>query len=347
MTQRAAVREARPTSKDVAALAGVAQSTVSYVMTGKRAVQPETRQRVEEAMRKLSYHPNSGARALRGARTNVIALVMHLGSEADLSDSIPYIETIIEEARRREWDVVLSTADGGPRELERIAGRRIADAFVLMDVRTHDGRLATAAAIGSPVVLFGRPADALGLDAVDFNTRRAAEMLVDELADTGHRHIALVGESPAVYAQDLRFIREFHEGGRERASARGIDLEVVERSRDGWAGVAGVADRLLAHERDGLGIIVRSPQVTEWLVQLLLIRGLRVGSDVSLVGLCTDATAEKFESAVTNVSPQPRDLSRRAMHTLFRRIDGDAGPAALELIDPEGVVRRATTAEFS
>jgi DNA-binding LacI/PurR family transcriptional regulator len=36
-----------PTSKDVAALAGVSQSTVSYVLSGKRPISAETRQRVE------------------------------------------------------------------------------------------------------------------------------------------------------------------------------------------------------------------------------------------------------------------------------------------------------------
>ena len=72
-----------PTSKDVARLAGVSQSTVSYVMSGKRAVSEETRKRVQGAMAQLAYHPNAGARALRGARSDVIALVIHLGSDAE------------------------------------------------------------------------------------------------------------------------------------------------------------------------------------------------------------------------------------------------------------------------
>ncbi|MEU4601960.1 LacI family DNA-binding transcriptional regulator [Kribbella sp. NPDC023972] len=65
-----------PTSKDVAALAGVSQSTVSYVLSGKRPISAETRQRVEDAIAELTYQPNAGARALRGRRTNVVALVV-------------------------------------------------------------------------------------------------------------------------------------------------------------------------------------------------------------------------------------------------------------------------------
>ena len=38
------------TSRDVARLAGVSQSTVSYVMSGRRSISPETRRRRSEAL---------------------------------------------------------------------------------------------------------------------------------------------------------------------------------------------------------------------------------------------------------------------------------------------------------
>ena len=52
------------TIADVAKHAGVAVSTVSYVLSGKRAISAMTRQRVLSSVRTLGYHPNAGARAL-------------------------------------------------------------------------------------------------------------------------------------------------------------------------------------------------------------------------------------------------------------------------------------------
>jgi len=333
------------TSKDVAAAAGVAQSTVSYVMTGKRSVTADVRRRVEKAMRDLDYHPNAGARALRGAKTNVIALAVHLGADADVGDTLPYIDTIVEEARNREYEVVLLTTDEGPGGLQRLAGRRVADAFVLMDVRTRDDRLATAADLGCPVVLFGRPADSHGLDAVDFDTGRAAALLVDELAYTGHRHIVVVGDSPEADALEFRFISEFHSSARVRAQERGVTIDIVHRESNGWAGFESVADRILVHRDDRLGIIARTPRVTEWVVQLARLHGLVLGRDVSVVALCTDSTAREFDPAITNVSPEPRELSRRAMGVLFERIVGDDQPPRLELVQPRGITRRGSTTD--
>ena len=63
------------TSRDVAALAGVSQSTVSYVMSGTRSISPQTRKRVEAAMTELGYHPTANARALASNRANVIGLI--------------------------------------------------------------------------------------------------------------------------------------------------------------------------------------------------------------------------------------------------------------------------------
>src|ERR671916_158444 len=63
------------TITDVARHAGVAVSTVSYVLSGKRAISPTTRERVLASIDLLGYHPHAGARALASRRAHVIAPV--------------------------------------------------------------------------------------------------------------------------------------------------------------------------------------------------------------------------------------------------------------------------------
>src|SRR5690349_15672403 len=59
---------------EVAEAAGVSISTVSYALSGKRPVAPDTRRRIEDAVRDLGYSPNAGARMLAGSRTQIFAL---------------------------------------------------------------------------------------------------------------------------------------------------------------------------------------------------------------------------------------------------------------------------------
>jgi DNA-binding LacI/PurR family transcriptional regulator len=76
----------------------------------------------------------------------------------------------------------------------------------------------------------------------------------------------------------------------------------------------------------------------------LLDRGLVLGRDLSLVGLCTDAVAEASMPAITNVSLEPRDVSRRAMQTLFQLLDRTGEPPSelVDLVTPR-LTRRETT----
>src|SRR5439155_12349837 len=101
------------TSRDVARVAGVSQSTVSYVMSGRRSISAETRKRVLDAIEQLTYQPNAGARALASQRTQVVGLVVPFGPNADTAGLLPFIETIAICARAEDHDVLLVTADEG------------------------------------------------------------------------------------------------------------------------------------------------------------------------------------------------------------------------------------------
>src|SRR5258708_22890786 len=65
-----------PTLSAVARLAGVSSITVSRVVRLPGLVAPETRSRVEAAMRELGYVPNQGAGALASARTGSAGLLL-------------------------------------------------------------------------------------------------------------------------------------------------------------------------------------------------------------------------------------------------------------------------------
>jgi DNA-binding LacI/PurR family transcriptional regulator len=75
------------TSRDVARRAGVSQSTVSYVMTGRRPISVETRLRVEAAIEQLTYERHAGARALASQRSRVVGRSCRSGTATTPSGS--------------------------------------------------------------------------------------------------------------------------------------------------------------------------------------------------------------------------------------------------------------------
>jgi DNA-binding LacI/PurR family transcriptional regulator len=331
------------TSKDVARLAGVSQSTVSYVMTGKRPISEETRGRVLSAIERLTYEPNAGARALASQRTRVIGLVVPFRGAPDRA-VLPFIETTTSLARARDHEVLLVTSDEGSAGLRRLAGRSLCDAIVLMDIEARDDRIPVAAALPVPVILIGVPADPAGLYCVDLDFELAARMAVEELAATGHDRLALFGYPAETIDRDLNFVRRFLDSARETADRHGLPYELVAPVEPGRAGAKAAVDRALATGGDGrLGIVLPNSPSYQPVLSALDARGAIPGRDVSVIALCADAVAEELEPRVTNVSLEPRDVVRRAMQTLFRLLEPtvEGPPAAIELIPPR-LTRRET-----
>ena len=121
--------------------------------TGKRPISEATRRKVLAAIDGLTYQPNAGARALASQRTSVVGLVIPFHPSVDAIAQLPFIQTIAGVAREHDHDVLLVTSDEGSAGLERLVGRSLCDAIVMMDIEARDERVPVAASLSVPVVL--------------------------------------------------------------------------------------------------------------------------------------------------------------------------------------------------
>jgi DNA-binding LacI/PurR family transcriptional regulator len=332
------------TSKDVARAAGVSQSTVSYVMSGKRPISERTRKRVLDAIETLTYQPNAGARALASQRTSVIGLVLPFDVVVDTAALVPFIETIASSARARDYDVLLVASDEGSAGLRRLAGRSLCDAILVMNVQSKDERVQVAASLSVPVVFVGVPDDPAGMHCVDLDFALAGQLAVDELAATGHDRIVIVEHPAEMIDRNLSFVDRFLGAARDAADRRALPYQVVAVPGRGRSAIAAAVDEILrARGRGRVGLVVPNTQALEPIVQELMARAVAPGRDISVIGICTDAEAAESEPQITNLSLEPRDISRRAMQTLFALLDptGVPAPALIDLIPPR-LTRRDT-----
>lgn len=213
------------TIADVADAAGVSISTVSYVMSGKRTISPETKDRVEKAIAKLNYSPHASARSLASRSTNVIGLQAPLRPGVDVNVIMEIVAGVVREARAHHYDILLLTSDDAA-GLTRAARGSMVDALLVMDIESHDPRIAALKDLPAPGILIGLPDGAGGIPCVDFDFEAAGRLAASRLADLGHRRIALFGAPDEVMARHTSYADRLSRGFRQVAEERGLDASV-------------------------------------------------------------------------------------------------------------------------
>lgn len=91
----------KATSKDVALLAGVSQSTVSRAFSKAASISPDTRKRVLEAARMLNYQPNALARSLVLTKSNFIGVVKGYTQNSIFSEMLSEIAYYLQRDDKR------------------------------------------------------------------------------------------------------------------------------------------------------------------------------------------------------------------------------------------------------
>jgi DNA-binding LacI/PurR family transcriptional regulator len=327
---------------DVARHAGVAPSTVSYVLSGKRRISDQTRERVLKSVQALGYHPHAGARALASNRSNVVALVVPLRTGIHVPVVMQFAISVVTSARGFDHDVLLLTQDEGVEGLQRVAGAAMVDAIIVMDVELHDPRVPVLRALQRPTVLIGFPADSAGLTCIDLDFTAAGAACLDHLAELGHRQVALVGSPPAVYERETGFASRTAAGFTQAAKRHRVNATVHPCEPTDEAARAVVAE-LLHDQPDLTAVVVHNEPVVRPLLAAFADAGRVVPGDLSVVAICPDELAERTAPGLTSVAIPAEEVGRQAVGLVMAKLNGERVPETT-LLQPR-LVRRASTAE--
>ncbi|TDD25125.1 LacI family DNA-binding transcriptional regulator [Nonomuraea diastatica] len=328
------------TISEVAKHAGVAVSTVSYVLSGKRTISADTRRRVLDSINALGYHPNAGARALASRRSNVIALVLPLRAGMHVPVLMRFASAVVTAARRFDHDVLLLTADEGTAGIRRVAASALVDALVLMDVELDDRRVPLLRELAEPSVLIGFPAEPAGLTCVDLDFAAAGARCVEHLAERGHDEIALLGAPSVVYERGTGFARRTREGFVEAVDAHGLKGVALACEETFDEVYETVRDLLL--DQPGLsGLVVHNEAAVGHVLAALRQLDRRVPHDVAVVAICPDDVAERASPPLTSVLIPAEEVGREAVRLVMDKLEGRAVPDST-LLAPQLAVRAST-----
>ncbi|MBL7262172.1 LacI family DNA-binding transcriptional regulator [Paractinoplanes lichenicola] len=309
------------TINDVARAAGVSPSTVSYVLSGRRPISAQTRARVQAAIAELGFHPHAGARALASSRTSVLALVVPLRVDVNVPVIMQFATAVVTASRVHNHDVLLLTKDEGTAGLERVAHSTMVDALIVMDVERDDVRIPALRRLKQPSVLIGLPEAPDGIVCVDLDFEAAAAETLRHLSFHGHRRIALVGPSPAVYKRGTTYAERFLTGFTETSAALGLQT-LAHPCEPGREGVRACLADIDAQLPGATAFVVHNEEALRIVLEELQASGRRVPADVSVVAVCPRDVALNMPLPLTSVDIPAHDVGGLAVETAMKLLDG-------------------------
>jgi DNA-binding LacI/PurR family transcriptional regulator len=329
---------------DVARAAGVSRSTASYALSGKRSISTEVRQRVAEAVVRLGYTPNAGARALATSQTMVIGLLAQFLPDEFAPAMLQYMLGVADAAREHGYDTLLVTEPDGARALRRITNSRMVDGVALLNVAQDDNRLPILRAAPQPGALVGLPGDCTGVDVFDLDFEEAGRLMVDHMYQLGHRELVLVSQPEHVVQRGGAYVWRLQDAALQQARVRGIELHAVHgESRQPAVGRS--IEAVLDAYPSATGLLLNNEAAAAALPTVLHARGLAVPDDLSVIGRYSDEFARTFSLSFSSIDSAPDLLGRIAVRQLVRRIESPAlreEPYVVQLIPPELVDRHST-----
>lgn len=308
------------TIKDVAALAGVAPSTVSNVFTKKKYVSPKVTRKVREACEQLNYTPSFLASGMRTQKTSLIGLMLSSAAGGFQEFYHYFIEGATIAAAECGYSVILYYEVTDKEKLQAIfaSGRGPIEGAVLLTPRTGDFRFIEMETNNIPYVLVGREFLGGGATFVDVCNDTITYEIVSRLIGEGRRNFVFLNSAEELYISQDRlkgFNRALREAGIPVSRAR---VESVLA-----ADAAAAAARLITEKTDA--VIVESDVCAAGVYEAMAERGLS-HEKIKVCALGGETVAHRLDPPVTTVHVDYRSLADTAVRLLVRRLRGEECP---------------------
>jgi len=329
---------------DIARLAGVSESTVSRALNNNPLINEKTRERIQKIALSMNYKINESARNLRLQRSHTISVVINTGQAGGQSFSDPFmidmIGAIADELARHKYDLLFSSSIVTSADWHSyLLGARRADGVIVIGQGIDDSPLRELHRLGDPLVVWGgmrRP----GADycIVSSDNQMGGRQATEHLIELGRRNIVFLGDiaHPEIEA---RF-----RGYQSALAASGLEVgEHIGAAFSIESGYQSAMDLLKNGAPDFDAIFAASDNIAMGAIKALQARGVRVPSDVAVVGFDDIPIAPFYTPPLTTVRQNIHRGGELLVDRVMRLVAGRE--AESEVLPTELVVRASCGAD--
>lgn len=330
---------AKPTRADVARLAGVAESTVSRALNDSALISPAVRARVKQVAQELGYAPNRQAAMFAKNRTGTVGMVVPRYTSFP-PFSRAYFPTVLNgavvagESRGYFVTIVLDHRDTTAKTLARLVLEKSVDGLLFTVSPAEYARYEYLAEQDIPFVLINNYHE--NMSSVDAWPEAGMRHAFQHVYDLGHRRIGYItGDTTFKNGQDrldvfTRLCDEYR-----------VESSIVPGDFSRTSGRRG-AEYLLQQPTPPTVILTASDRAAIGVLSYCEDRGIRVPTDVSVIGYDNLHTAEDTSPPLTTVANPIEQSGYVGMQTLIDLLEGRQQGPVYHWLDTSLKVRDST-----
>lgn len=324
----------KPTSIDVAELAGVSQSTVSRSFDPKSPISDETRARVMAAADELGYQPNVIARSLITQKTNIVGIVMAKLAASHFYASV--LEQFTHQLQEMGKQVLLLHAppDRSVDEvLPQVLGYQV-DALIIASLTPANEMIDVSNRGGRPVILFNRFVTDTNASVVSCDNVAGGRLAADFLFDAGHKRIAYIA-GPEITSTNIMRERGFTDQLRKR----GFDDVTREQSDYTYDAGREAIKRLFNRTNPPDAVFCAADIIALGVMDAARYElGIQIPSQLSVIGF-DDIPSAKWPAYNLTTIKQPVEKMVNATLELIDGRDSGAPSREVKILPVELIVR--------
>lgn len=321
------------TIKDVAREAGVAISTVSKVINQTGNVGPQLAQRVQAAIARLGYVPNTAARSLKSRRKDTLGLFL-------FSIQGEFFTTLSQAVHRvcQQAGYMLNIFVGNQNTSEEIHSRILASGVagaIIFNETLGTDSIQRITAHGVPLVFIDREYKGLAASSLVIDNYAGASLAMNYLLHQGHREIAYLHGNPS-YDNAERF-RAYT----DIMTRHGLPIP------EAWL-LRGYYEEVLAYSEVRKALLGGAPlpqaffcandEMAWGTIRALRDLGIVVPGRVSVIGFDDVTRAAHYSPALTTINSPIAEVGAGATEELLRLLDSK-GEGSIKRLAPSLVIR--------
>ncbi|WP_281183622.1 catabolite control protein A [Staphylococcus schleiferi] len=303
---------------DVAREARVSMATVSRVVNGNQNVKPETRDKVNEVIKRLNYRPNAVARGLASKRTTTVGVIIPDISNIYYSQLARGLEDI---ATMYKYHTIISNSDNDPEKEKEIFNNLLSkqvDGIIFLGGTLTEDIKEQISRASIPVVVSGTNGKDDGIASVNIDFVKASEEVTEKLVQSGATKFAFVGGGYSKKAQEDAY------DGLKKALEKhnlSVDQHLLYVGNETYEDGLRAFEKLSEYRPDV--VLSISDEQAIGIVHAALDYGLEVPKDIQVVSFNNTRLVEMVRPQLSSVIQPLYDIGAVGMRLLTKYMNNE------------------------